>query len=63
MNIKPGSLVRRKEDFSVVLTIVEYPTPRVTLEGTKYETCLVLALFNGFSIRTISVFSDLDEIF
>jgi hypothetical protein len=63
MNIKPGSLVRRKEDFSVVLAIVEYPTPRVTLEGTKYETCTVLAFCNGKNIKTISVFSDLDEIF
>lgn len=63
MIIKPGSLVKRKEDFSVVLSIVAHPTPRVTLEGTKYETCLVLALYNGKTIKTISVFSDLDEIF
>ena len=63
MNIKPGSLVKRKEGFSVVLSIVEHPTPRVSLEGTKYETCIVLALYNGKNIKTISVFSDLDEIF
>ncbi len=63
MNIKPGSLVNRKEDFSVILSIVEHPTQRVTLEGIQYETCRVLVLYNGKTIKTISVFSDIDEIF
>jgi hypothetical protein len=64
MIIKPGCLIKRNDDdLSVVLSIVEYPTPRVTLEGTKHETCRVLALVSGQTIKTISVFSDLDEIF
>lgn len=63
MDIKPGSLFKRKDGFFVVLSIVEYPTPRVTLGVIEYETCRVLALVNGQIIKTITVFSDLDEIF